>query len=41
MFKTGKIEEAIKYWKAAKDFGSTSPVLEKKITDKKYYDPID
>jgi tetratricopeptide (TPR) repeat protein len=39
--KLGNKEEALKYWDKAKRLGSTNSVLEKKITDKKYYDPID
>jgi tetratricopeptide (TPR) repeat protein len=41
LFKLGKPNEAIGFWEAAKKRGSINSVLEKKITDKKYYEPID
>lgn len=37
---TGKAEEAVSWWKKAKELGSVNPVLDKKILDKKFYDPI-
>ncbi|NRA13417.1 MAG: tetratricopeptide repeat protein [Crocinitomicaceae bacterium] len=41
LFKLGKVEDALKYWEIAKTLGSTNSVLKSKITEKKYYDPID
>lgn len=35
---TGAKEEALKYWTKAKDFGSRSSTLDKKIADKRYYE---
>ncbi len=39
-FKTGNVDEAIIWWKKAKELKSTNLVLDKKIQEKKYYDPI-
>ena len=39
-FKTGNVDEAIVWWKKAKELKSTNLVLDKKIQEKKYYDPI-
>lgn len=41
LFKLSKVNEAAQFWEAAKNLGSKNLVLEKKITDKKYYEPID
>jgi tetratricopeptide (TPR) repeat protein len=41
LFKLGKPNEAVEFWEAAKKLGSNNSVLDKKITDKKYYEPID
>ena len=41
LFKLGKPNEAIEFWEAAKKLGSINSVLDKKIKDKKYYEPID
>lgn len=38
LYKTGKVEEAIKQWQRAKEKGGVSKTIEKKITDKKYYE---
>ena len=37
LFKAGQEEEALKYWNLARDRGSESDVLERKIADKKLY----
>ncbi len=39
-FKTANVEEAIIWWKKAKELHSTNKVLDKKIQEKKYYDPV-
>jgi tetratricopeptide (TPR) repeat protein len=36
MFHTGNIDAAVSNWKKAKEYGSTSPVLDRKINEKKY-----
>ncbi|QIA06522.1 tetratricopeptide repeat protein [Draconibacterium halophilum] len=36
LYKTGKVEEALKYWKKAKDSGSESVTLDRKIEEQKY-----
>jgi tetratricopeptide (TPR) repeat protein len=41
LFKLGEPNEAVEFWEAAKKLGSNNSVLDKKITEKKYYDPID
>lgn len=38
LFQLKEIEEAISYWQKALDLGSTSPILEKKIADRKIYE---
>ena len=38
LFQLDKIEEALQYWQKALDMGSTSPVLEKKIKERKVYE---
>ena len=38
-YKTGRIEDALKYWKKAYEFGSKNLTLPKKIEKKIYYDP--
>ncbi len=38
--KLGQKEKAIEYWQKARELGSTNLNLEKKITNKVYYDPI-
>jgi tetratricopeptide (TPR) repeat protein len=38
LFKLEQVDEALKYWKKAKETGSYSEWLDKKITDKKYYE---
>lgn len=38
-FKTGNIDEAIIWWQKAKSLNSSNKNLEKKIQEKKYYDP--
>lgn len=38
LFQLNEAEQAIEYWKQAKSLGSTSELLEKKITDKKLYE---
>lgn len=37
--KVGNTEEALKWWQKAKDLGSKNRQLDKKLLDKKYYDP--
>lgn len=37
--KMGNTEEALKWWQKAKDLGSKNRQLDKKLLDKKYYDP--
>ena len=39
-FKLGKVSEAIEYWNKAKELSSDNKSLDKKIADKKYYEPI-
>ena len=36
MFQLGDTDTALKNWKKAKDNGGDSPILEKKINEKKY-----
>lgn len=36
LFYTGNIDAAVNNWKKAKEYGNTSPVLERKINEKKY-----
>ncbi len=36
LFFTGNIDAAVNNWKKAKEYGNTSPVLERKINEKKY-----
>jgi len=38
-FKTGNVQEAIVWWEKAKKLNSSNKNLEKKIQEKKYYDP--
>jgi tetratricopeptide (TPR) repeat protein len=40
LFKEGNISEALKFWQEAKLLGSKNTVLDKKIEDKNYYEPI-
>ena len=40
LFKEGKNEKAIEYWKNAKTLGSTNKNLDKKIDKKEYYEPL-
>ncbi len=39
-FKLGNKDKAIEFWIKAKELGSTNKVLDKKIAQKEYYDPI-
>lgn len=39
LYKQGHKEDAIDYWKEAKDQGGGGALLEKKINDKKFYEP--
>jgi tetratricopeptide (TPR) repeat protein len=39
-FKLGKKTEALEFWNKAKEMQSDNKVLDKKIADKKYYDPV-
>jgi len=39
-FKIGKITEALVFWEKAKELLSDNQSLEKKIEDKRYYDPV-
>jgi len=41
LFKLGEPNGAVEFWETAKKLGSNNSVLDKKITEKKYYDPID
>ena len=41
LIKLGQKTEALSFWNKAKELGSSNSVLDKKITDKKYYEPID
>lgn len=41
LFKLGKKTDALDYWEKAKELGSLNNVLDQKISEKKYYDPID
>ena len=36
LYKTGNVEEAVEYWKKAKESGSESKVLDRKIEEQKY-----
>jgi predicted negative regulator of RcsB-dependent stress response len=38
LFKTGKIEKALEQWEKAKSLGGASKLIDKKISEKKYYD---
>ena len=38
LFMLGEVDEALQYWEKAKDAGSESEVLPRKIKDKKYYE---
>ena len=38
LFHLGELEEAVEFWKRAKKAGSTSKTIDKKITDKTYYE---
>lgn len=38
LFKLGDTENAMIYWKRAREKGAQSPLLERKITDKQYYE---
>ncbi|MFZ5551900.1 MAG: tetratricopeptide repeat protein [Bacteroidota bacterium] len=38
LFMNGKTDRALEYWKKAKEKGETSPQIDKKISDKKYYE---
>jgi tetratricopeptide (TPR) repeat protein len=38
LFHLDKTDEAVEYWKKAKEKGGNSPVIDKKINDKKYYE---
>jgi len=38
LFQLDKIDEAVTYWQKAQENGSTSPLLNKKIADKKLYE---
>lgn len=40
LFKEGKINEALNFWKEAKKLGSSNQLLDKKIEQKNYYEPI-
>ena len=40
-FKLGNTEEAVKLWKEAKDLGSKSPLLDKKIETKTYVESVE
>lgn len=39
-FKLGNKAKALEFWSKAKELGSTNKLLDKKITQKEYYDPI-
>lgn len=39
-FKLNNTEEAIRFWKKAKELGSTNQMIDKKIENLQYYDPI-
>ena len=39
LFKQNKKEEALEFWNEAKEMGGGSTLLEKKINDKKFYEP--
>ncbi len=39
-FKLGDVEEAISWWKKAKDMGSRNKNLDKKIADRQFYEPL-
>jgi tetratricopeptide (TPR) repeat protein len=36
LFQLGNKEDALKYWKQAKDLGTDSPTIDKKISGEKY-----
>lgn len=38
LFYSGNADEAVQYWKKAKEYGATSPVLDRKINEKKYFE---
>ncbi len=38
LFQSGKVSEAVEYWQQAQQKGGSSPLLEKKIADKKLYE---
>lgn len=38
LFKTGQTEKALEQWKKAKEMGGASDLIDKKISEKKYYD---
>lgn len=38
LFQSGKVSEAVEYWQQAQQKGGNSPLLEKKIADKKLYE---
>jgi tetratricopeptide (TPR) repeat protein len=38
LYKTGEKEKALKQWKRAKSLGGASDLIDKKISEKKYYD---
>jgi predicted negative regulator of RcsB-dependent stress response len=40
LFFQNKKEEALEKWKQAKEMGKNSPILELKISTKKYHDPL-
>lgn len=41
LFKLGEKTKAVEFWEKAKKMGSANKVLDQKIEEKKYYDPID
>lgn len=38
LFRLGRIDEALQYWKKAKELGSSNSLLDKKISEKKLYE---
>ncbi|MGZ3903082.1 MAG: tetratricopeptide repeat protein [Bacteroidia bacterium] len=38
LFKVNEVDKAVENWKKSLDLGNTSPILKKKIADKKYYE---
>jgi hypothetical protein len=38
MFYMGNVDAAVENWKKAKEFGGQSPVLDRKINEKKYFE---